>query len=175
MRLVIFGVVVVVVAALTAGAPLAESAFPGKGGKIAFHSDRDGNLEVYAMGRDGGKSMPSSAEPLRVDAAVTRIRIPPGTETVTAPFCPASTRRIHSPSVAATRSSVSITLIGAGSPLGVDGSTRYPSPTIPSNAASYARAPGAFATPGTRVSRSGEPYLSSTLRSSGIGGIPYGT
>ena len=63
MRLVIFGVVVVVVAALTAGAPLAESAFPGKGGKIAFHSDRDGNLEVYAMDRDGGNQTNLTTNP----------------------------------------------------------------------------------------------------------------
>src|SRR5215203_453809 len=31
----------------------AEAAFPGKNGKIAFMSDRDGNEEVYVMNPDG--------------------------------------------------------------------------------------------------------------------------
>ncbi len=32
----------------------AEAAFPGKNGKIAFTSARDGNDEIYIMNADGG-------------------------------------------------------------------------------------------------------------------------
>ena len=31
----------------------ARSAFPGTNGKIAFATDRDGNLEIYTMNADG--------------------------------------------------------------------------------------------------------------------------
>jgi dipeptidyl aminopeptidase/acylaminoacyl peptidase len=34
-------------------APSADAAFPGANGKIAFHSGRDGNLEIYSMNQDG--------------------------------------------------------------------------------------------------------------------------
>jgi len=39
--------------ALIAGAVTVYAAFPGANGKIAFHSDRDGNNEVYVMNADG--------------------------------------------------------------------------------------------------------------------------
>jgi len=38
---------------LPLGAKPAQTAFPGANGKIAFHSDRDGNLEIYVMDADG--------------------------------------------------------------------------------------------------------------------------
>jgi Tol biopolymer transport system component len=49
---------VAVLAALVAvlvlwGAGLAEAAFPGDNGKIAFESERDGNMEIYTMNPDG--------------------------------------------------------------------------------------------------------------------------
>jgi hypothetical protein len=39
-------------AALALAAP-AHAAFPGANGKIAFHTDRDGNGEIYTMNADG--------------------------------------------------------------------------------------------------------------------------
>jgi TolB protein len=38
---------------VAAGTSPAEAAFPGKNGKIAFVSDRDGNEEIYTMNQDG--------------------------------------------------------------------------------------------------------------------------
>lgn len=49
---VVLGVLValvLVVAAVTAGTKLAEAAFPGKNGKIAFESYRTGNTEIFVM------------------------------------------------------------------------------------------------------------------------------
>ena len=43
----------VVLTALLGLPATAHAAFPGLNGKIAFHSDRDGNFEVYAMNADG--------------------------------------------------------------------------------------------------------------------------
>ena len=37
------------------GKPNAEAAFPGANGKIAFHSNRDGNFEIYTMNADGSR------------------------------------------------------------------------------------------------------------------------
>lgn len=34
----------------------AEAAFPGGTGRIAFMSDRDGDLDIYTMNQNGGKS-----------------------------------------------------------------------------------------------------------------------
>jgi dipeptidyl aminopeptidase/acylaminoacyl peptidase len=46
--------VAVIVSLIAAwGSAPAQAAFPGTNGKIAFHSDRDGNLEVYSMNADG--------------------------------------------------------------------------------------------------------------------------
>ena len=39
--------------ALIAGSDTARAAFPGYNGRIAFESDRDGNLEIYSIGPDG--------------------------------------------------------------------------------------------------------------------------
>jgi dipeptidyl aminopeptidase/acylaminoacyl peptidase len=41
------------VGALVLPPPLAQAAFPGANGRIAFASDRDGNVEVYVMNADG--------------------------------------------------------------------------------------------------------------------------
>ena len=49
-------------AAATANRP-AEAAFPGMNGKIAFRSDRDGNLEVYVMNPDGSDQVNISNNP----------------------------------------------------------------------------------------------------------------
>ena len=56
-----FGTLVALVAALALAASLlltqagkpVQAAFPGQNGKIAFVSDRDGNLEIYTMNPDG--------------------------------------------------------------------------------------------------------------------------
>ena len=45
--------VLALVAAMLALPASSESAFPGDSGKIAFTSNRDGNLEIYAMNADG--------------------------------------------------------------------------------------------------------------------------
>jgi TolB protein len=42
--------------AVAALAPPALATFPGKNGKIAFHSDRDGNYEIYTQNFDGSGS-----------------------------------------------------------------------------------------------------------------------
>jgi Tol biopolymer transport system component len=49
------GCVLLATLVLVSGAALgtAEAAFPGSNGKIAFMSDRDGNLEIYVMNADG--------------------------------------------------------------------------------------------------------------------------
>src|SRR4051812_350981 len=50
-----FAAVLVGVSLLAVGAfaPPAQATFPGGNGKIAFHSDRDGNYEVYTQAYDG--------------------------------------------------------------------------------------------------------------------------
>ena len=52
---VVFGVLAALV--LVAAGTKAEAAFPGKNGKIAFTSWRDGNPEVYTMNADGGSPL----------------------------------------------------------------------------------------------------------------------
>jgi hypothetical protein len=52
---VVLGVLVALV--LVAAGNKAEAAFPGKNGKIAFTSYRDGNYEIYRMGADGGSPL----------------------------------------------------------------------------------------------------------------------
>jgi len=42
-------VVVVVSGALVSAAKQAQAAFPGKNGKIAFTTDRGGQLDIYTM------------------------------------------------------------------------------------------------------------------------------
>src|SRR3989304_2986660 len=51
--LAVLALLAAVLAVLALGRSPAESAFPGANGKIAFHSDRDGNYEIYAMNADG--------------------------------------------------------------------------------------------------------------------------
>ncbi|HJX61829.1 MAG TPA: hypothetical protein VJ578_04595, partial [Dehalococcoidia bacterium] len=50
---------------LPAAAPLpaADAAFPGANGKIAFHSYRDGNAEIYVMNADGSGQTRLTNEP----------------------------------------------------------------------------------------------------------------
>ena len=50
--LALFALLALVAALVTRSAP-AGAAFPGANGKIAFDSDRDGNVEVYMMNADG--------------------------------------------------------------------------------------------------------------------------
>jgi TolB protein len=49
----VFSAVVVIAAVLTLAAPPAHATFPGLNGKIAFHSNRDGNFEIYSMDANG--------------------------------------------------------------------------------------------------------------------------
>lgn len=50
----VFGVLaLVLVVTFVASPPTGHAAFPGVSGKIAFHSDRDGNWEIYVMNADG--------------------------------------------------------------------------------------------------------------------------
>ena len=45
--------VVAAVVAIWLGGKPAEAAFPGKNGRIAFVSDRDGDTEIYSMNSNG--------------------------------------------------------------------------------------------------------------------------
>jgi Tol biopolymer transport system component len=58
----LFAIGLFVVCAGTASQP-AEAAFPGTNGKIAFQSDRDGNMEIYVMSADGSGQVNVSNNP----------------------------------------------------------------------------------------------------------------
>ena len=47
------GVLLAVGMPMVAAVSPAEAAFPGQNGKIAFTSNRDGNLEIYTMNPNG--------------------------------------------------------------------------------------------------------------------------
>ena len=64
-------------AAATANRP-AEAAFPGMNGKIAFRSDRDGNLEVYVMNPDGSDQVNISNNPALRFSALRGLPTEPG-------------------------------------------------------------------------------------------------
>ncbi len=51
--------------ALTSGMEPAKAAFPGKNGKVAFVSDRDGNEEIYLTNADGTNPTRLTTEPSR--------------------------------------------------------------------------------------------------------------
>src|SRR5438477_9989397 len=50
---VLIGAIAVFLAAVALGTPAAHATFPGGNGKIAFSSNRSGNVEIYVMRHDG--------------------------------------------------------------------------------------------------------------------------
>lgn len=61
------GVLVAVVALLVVAAP-SQAAFPGKNGKIAFASNRDGDYEIYLMNPDGSGQTPLTSNTINDQA-----------------------------------------------------------------------------------------------------------
>jgi len=61
MVLAIVASAVVLVAVVGTGPKPAEAALPGKNGRIAFTSDRDGDFEIYTMNANGSGATSASS------------------------------------------------------------------------------------------------------------------